>query len=97
MPDSRSRKFIGVPIDIVLDDASHTSWLTIKSLEVLWQPLKPKTGIYVVEDTHNQVLDLLVYAIICEHAVIQLNTLALWDDARPTSSGSPSSKSPEIM
>ena len=25
---------IGEPLDIVLDDASHTSWLTIKSIEV---------------------------------------------------------------
>jgi hypothetical protein len=39
------------PYDIIIDDASHLSSLTIKSFEVLWPHLKPG-GWYVVEDTH---------------------------------------------
>jgi 8-demethyl-8-(2-methoxy-alpha-L-rhamnosyl)tetracenomycin-C 3'-O-methyltransferase len=39
------------PFDIVIDDASHLSSLTIASWRILWPHLKPG-GIYVVEDTH---------------------------------------------
>lgn len=38
--------------DIILDDASHISSLTIKSFELLWPWLKPG-GYYIVEDTHG--------------------------------------------
>jgi hypothetical protein len=38
--------------DIVIDDASHVSSLTIASFELLWPRLKPG-GFYVVEDTHG--------------------------------------------
>ncbi len=37
--------------DIIIDDASHLSSLTIRSLEILWPMLRPG-GIYAVEDTH---------------------------------------------
>lgn len=37
--------------DIIIDDASHLSSLTIRSLELLWPMLK-RGGIYAVEDTH---------------------------------------------
>ena len=37
--------------DIIIDDASHTSPLTIRSFEILF-PLLKSGGIYVVEDTH---------------------------------------------
>lgn len=40
------------PFDIIIDDASHISSLTIKSLQLLWPHLKPG-GWYVVEDTHQ--------------------------------------------
>ena len=39
------------PFDIVIDDASHLSSLTIRSWEILYPMLKPG-GLYVVEDTH---------------------------------------------
>lgn len=39
------------PFDIVIDDASHLSSLTIKSFELLWKHVK-SGGLYVVEDTH---------------------------------------------
>lgn len=38
--------------DVVIDDASHISSLTIKSFELLWPRLKPG-GFYIVEDTHG--------------------------------------------
>ena len=38
--------------DIIIDDASHVSSLTIASFELLWPRLKPG-GFYVVEDTHG--------------------------------------------
>lgn len=37
--------------DIIIDDASHISSLTIKSWEILYPFLK-SNGVYVVEDTH---------------------------------------------
>lgn len=39
------------PFDIIIDDASHLSSLTIKSFELYYPYLNPG-GIYVVEDTH---------------------------------------------
>ncbi len=42
--------------DIVIDDASHISSLSIKSFELLWPFLKPG-GWYVVEDTHSSYHD----------------------------------------
>lgn len=39
------------PFDVIIDDASHLSSLTIASFEQLWPFLKPG-GWYVVEDTH---------------------------------------------
>ena len=39
------------PFDIVVDDASHISPLTIKSYQILFPRLKPG-GIYVIEDLH---------------------------------------------
>lgn len=39
------------PFDLIVDDASHLSSLTIKSWELLYPHLK-SGGIYVVEDTH---------------------------------------------
>ena len=38
--------------DIIIDDASHVSSLTIASFELLWPRLKPG-GFYIVEDTHG--------------------------------------------
>lgn len=38
--------------DIIVDDASHISRLTIASFEILWPWLKPG-GFYVVEDLHT--------------------------------------------
>lgn len=38
--------------DVIIDDASHISSLTIKSFELLWPHLKPG-GYYIVEDTHG--------------------------------------------
>lgn len=40
------------PFDVVIDDASHLSSLTIRSFELLWPMLKPG-GLYIVEDTHG--------------------------------------------
>lgn len=40
------------PFDLIIDDASHVSELTIKSFEILFPLLKP-TGIYIVEDVHT--------------------------------------------
>lgn len=37
--------------DIIIDDCSHISDLTIKSFEILW-PLLKSGGIYVIEDLH---------------------------------------------
>src|SRR6266404_8599065 len=39
------------PFDIIIDDASHISPLTIKSFEILYPKLKDN-GIYVIEDLH---------------------------------------------
>ena len=39
------------PFDLIVDDASHLSSLTIKSWELLYPHLK-SGGLYVVEDTH---------------------------------------------
>lgn len=44
-------KEIGVP-EIIVDDGSHVSPLTIKSFEILF-PLLAHGGIYAVEDTHT--------------------------------------------
>lgn len=38
--------------DVIIDDASHVSSLTIASFELLWPRLKPG-GFYAVEDTHG--------------------------------------------
>ncbi len=38
--------------DIIIDDASHLSSLTIASFNILWPMLKPG-GFYCVEDTHS--------------------------------------------
>ena len=38
--------------DVIIDDASHISSLTIKSFNILWPWLKPG-GLYIVEDTHG--------------------------------------------
>ncbi len=38
--------------DIIIDDASHISSLTIASFQILWPMLKPG-GFYCVEDTHS--------------------------------------------
>lgn len=38
--------------DVVIDDASHVSSLTIASFKILWPMLKPG-GLYVVEDLHS--------------------------------------------
>lgn len=37
--------------DVIVDDASHLSSLTIRSFEILYRRLKPG-GVYAVEDTH---------------------------------------------
>jgi 8-demethyl-8-(2-methoxy-alpha-L-rhamnosyl)tetracenomycin-C 3'-O-methyltransferase len=42
--------------DIVIDDASHVSSLTIRSFQILYPWLKPG-GLYVVEDTHGSYHD----------------------------------------
>lgn len=42
--------------DVVIDDASHVSSLSITSFGLLWPHLKPG-GIYVVEDTHSSYHD----------------------------------------
>ena len=39
------------PFDVIIDDASHLSSLTIRSWQLLYPHLKPG-GLYVVEDTH---------------------------------------------
>lgn len=44
------------PFDVIIDDASHVSSLTIASFKNLWPHLKPG-GIYVVEDTHSSYHD----------------------------------------
>lgn len=44
------------PYDVIIDDASHLSSLTIASFKNLWPHLKPG-GIYVVEDTHSSYHD----------------------------------------
>ncbi|PJE24766.1 MAG: hypothetical protein CK431_04390 [Mycobacterium sp.] len=38
--------------DIIIDDASHVSSLTIRSFEILWPFVKPG-GYYVIEDLHS--------------------------------------------
>ena len=40
------------PFDVIIDDASHVSSLTIASFALLWPHLNPG-GWYVVEDTHQ--------------------------------------------
>ena len=42
--------------DVVIDDASHVSSLTIRSFQILWPYLKPG-GLYVVEDLHSSYHD----------------------------------------
>jgi len=42
--------------DVIVDDASHVSSLTIRSFEILWPFLKPG-GVYVVEDLHSSYHD----------------------------------------
>lgn len=44
------------PWDVIIDDASHLSSLTIASFKNLWPHLKPG-GLYVVEDTHSSYHD----------------------------------------
>lgn len=44
------------PYDIIVDDASHLSSLTIHSFEILYPHLKPG-GIYVIEDLHSSYHD----------------------------------------
>jgi hypothetical protein len=44
------------PFDIIIDDASHLSSLSIASFTILWPHLKPG-GWYVVEDTHSSYHD----------------------------------------
>ena len=39
------------PFDIIIDDCSHISPLTIKSFQILFPKLKPG-GIYIIEDLH---------------------------------------------
>jgi len=39
------------PFDIIIDDASHISPLSIRSFEILFKLLK-RGGIYVIEDLH---------------------------------------------
>jgi hypothetical protein len=39
------------PFDVIIDDASHLSSLTIRSFELLWPHLR-RGGLYIVEDTH---------------------------------------------
>lgn len=40
------------PFDVIIDDASHLSSLTIASFALLWRHLTPG-GLYIVEDTHG--------------------------------------------
>lgn len=42
--------------DIIIDDASHVSSLTIASFQLLWPWLKPG-GLYVIEDLHSSYHD----------------------------------------
>ena len=42
--------------DVIIDDASHLSSLTIKSFELLYPHLKPG-GLYVIEDLHSSYHD----------------------------------------
>lgn len=63
--------------DIIIDDASHISSLTIRSLEILWPMLKAG-GIYAVEDTH------MAY-----HAHYYGGHEANFNPDHPTSTGAP--------
>lgn len=63
--------------DIIIDDASHVSSLTIRSLEILWPMLRPG-GVYAVEDTH------MAY-----HAHYYGDEEANPDPDAPTSTGAP--------
>lgn len=40
------------PFDVIVDDASHVSSLTVASFKLLWPHVKPG-GLYVVEDLHS--------------------------------------------
>lgn len=42
--------------DVIVDDASHVSSITISSFKLLWPRLKPG-GYYIVEDTHGSYHD----------------------------------------
>jgi hypothetical protein len=44
------------PFDLIIDDASHLSGLTIASFKALYKHLKPG-GLYVVEDVHTSYAD----------------------------------------
>lgn len=44
------------PFDIIIDDASHVSSLTIASFKILWPYLRPG-GVYAVEDVHSSYHD----------------------------------------
>lgn len=63
--------------DIIIDDASHVSSLTIASIQLLWPMLKPG-GVYAVEDTH------MAY-----HSHWYGNHEANVNPDRPTSTGAP--------
>src|SRR6266704_2979957 len=70
------------PFDIIIDDASHISPLTIKSFEILYKTLN-NSGIYVIEDLH--VCDYehyLPYGLSTKEYIKSLNLLdcSLFDD-----------------
>lgn len=52
-------EFVVAP-SLIIDDASHSNPLTLKTFEICWPRLAPG-GIYVVEDAHTSYFDQLNY------------------------------------
>ncbi len=70
------------PFDIIIDDASHISPLSIKSFEILYPTLK-ENGLYIIEDLHVcECVEYLPYGSSIKEYIksLKLNNSILFDD-----------------